>query len=179
MSFDPGTPSMPLERLFQPLQPCPFCGSNHHVETHWEADVTCSACDAFAPFMRWQMRRQLEMALVLGASQAAREEAKAILREVADDVQLPPIWQLEVAAELRLARRWFPKPDLLVLALAEEAGEVVKAALDLRVGKPTASHAALRKELIQTIAMAVRLLEEGDPLVIPALPGDPPKAHSL
>lgn len=153
-----------------PLQPCPFCGSSQHVDHDGQDGVTCSACDAFAPLDRWQVRGQLKMALDLVASQAARVEAKAILDQVTDDVQLPPIWQLEVAAELRFARRWFPKPDLLVLALAEEAGEVVKAALDLRAGKPLASPEALRKEIIQTIAMAVRLLEEGDPLVIPEVP---------
>lgn len=153
-----------------PLQPCPFCGSNQNVEHDGQDGVTCSACDAFAPLVRWQKRGQLDMALNLAASVAVRAEVQAILAQVADDVQLPPQWQLEVAAELRYARKRFPMPDLLVLALAEEAGEVVKAALDMRAAKPGASREALRKECIQTIAMAVRVMEEGDPLVIPEVP---------
>jgi NTP pyrophosphatase (non-canonical NTP hydrolase) len=67
----------------------------------------------------------------------------------------------EVEAELARARHKFPKSDHLVLALAEEAGEVTKAALDLHYGKGTPEE--LRKEIVQAIAMCVRLAEEGDP----------------
>jgi hypothetical protein len=76
---------------------------------------------------------------------------------------LPP-WVRPVMEELVRARAKFPSVDHLTLALAEESGEVVKAVLDLREGKGT--KAELHSEIIQTIAMCVRLLEEGDPTVL-------------
>jgi hypothetical protein len=61
------------------------------------------------------------------------------------------------------ARGLFPKPDHLTLALAEEAGEVTKAVLDYKQKK---THlAAVRKEIVQTMAMCLRLACEGDPTV--------------
>jgi len=71
-----------------------------------------------------------------------------------------PIWFLDVADELRRARAKFPGTDLLTTAFAEEAGELVKAILDNYNGKQS----DLYTEAIQTIAMVVRLLEEGDPV---------------
>lgn len=59
------------------------------------------------------------------------------------------------------ASQLFPKANHLVLALAEESGEAVKAALDLKQKKGT--RAELEKELIQTAAMCMRLYYEGDP----------------
>ena len=79
------------------------------------------------------------------------------------DAMLPP-WLRQVQAELARARAKFPSPDHLTLALAEESGEVVKAMLDLRAGKGTLQE--LHAEIIQTMAMCVRLLEEGDPAVL-------------
>lgn len=71
-----------------------------------------------------------------------------------------PIWFLDVADELRRARAKFPGTDLLTTAFAEEAGELVKAILDNYNGKQSDIYV----EAIQTIAMVVRLLEEGDPV---------------
>lgn len=68
---------------------------------------------------------------------------------------------IEVAAEVERARKLFPDPTLLTMALAEEAGEVTKAVLDMRQGKATRHD--LRKEIRQTMAMCIRLAEEGDP----------------
>ena len=76
---------------------------------------------------------------------------------------LPP-WVRLVQDELARARAKFPRADHLTLAMAEESGEVVKAMLDLRAGKGTL--AELHAEIIQTMAMCVRLLEEGDPAVL-------------
>lgn len=77
------------------------------------------------------------------------------------------------------ARSLFPDPDHLVLAFAEEAGEVVKAALDLRNtisagvrdGKPYLPRAAylhreVLTEMIQAVAMLIRLYDEGDPTIL-------------
>ena len=68
----------------------------------------------------------------------------------------------EVEKELERARSKFPEPDLLVTAFAEEAGEVVKAALDHYAGK--GELVEVKKEIIQCMAMCIRLLEEGDPI---------------
>lgn len=65
--------------------------------------------------------------------------------------------------EANRARGLFPKPDHLTLALAEEAGAVTKAVLDHRHGKYDL--AAVRKEIVQTMAMCLRLATEGDPTV--------------
>lgn len=66
-----------------------------------------------------------------------------------------------VQAELVKARKAFPSNKHLLHAFTEEAGEVTKAFLDSNQGKATDYE--ILKELIQTIAMAVRLLQEGDP----------------
>jgi len=60
------------------------------------------------------------------------------------------------------ARKLHPSPDLLLTAFSEEAGEVVKAALDHYEGKGSVEE--IRTELIQVAAMVGRLLEEGDPI---------------
>lgn len=81
---------------------------------------------------------------------------------------------VDILNEAARARTLFPKSDHLVLAMAEEAGEAVKAALDFRNGKKSASLAAIRKELVQTAAMCLRLAAEGDPTIgLPPLPKPP------
>ena len=84
-----------------------------------------------------------------------------------------PWWLEEVFAELKRARAKFPNSALLVTALTEEHGEAVKAVLDRLQGKPVDVSA----ELVQVIAMAVRLLEEGDRMH--ALPPDPRGPRTL
>jgi len=73
-------------------------------------------------------------------------------------------------AEAKRARDLFPSPRHLVLAFAEESGEVVKAALDYFNGStdPDATEsmmAEVEKELIQACAMLIRLYDEGDPTI--------------
>lgn len=76
----------------------------------------------------------------------------------------------EAAFEAERAKRLFPSPAHLTLALAEEAGEAVKAAMDMR--QKSGTREALEKELVQTIAMCIRLYYEGDPSIgIPAYTG--------
>lgn len=69
--------------------------------------------------------------------------------------------------EASRARGLFPCADHLVLAFSEEAGEVVKACLDyhnkLDEGNWESLREEIRKELIQAVAMAIRLWDEGDP----------------
>jgi len=66
-----------------------------------------------------------------------------------------------VEAELKVARKKFPSNKHLLHAFAEEAGEVTKAFLDSNQDK--ANDVDMRKELIQTITVGIRLLQEGDP----------------
>lgn len=69
----------------------------------------------------------------------------------------------EIDAEIARARKKFPRPDYLVTALTEEHGEAVRAVLEY-LHEPTVQRLAdVRKELIQTAAMCIRLAQEGDP----------------
>lgn len=81
-----------------------------------------------------------------------------------------PWWIPELFEELRRARTKFPGNALTLTAFSEEAGEVVKAVLDRMQGKPVDVSA----EIIQAMAMCVRLLEEGDRVhVLRADPREP------
>lgn len=75
---------------------------------------------------------------------------------------------VNAVAEVERARAKFLSPDHLTLAFAEESGEVVKAILDFKHGK--AHIEDVQKEMVQAMAMLIRLAEEGDPTV--KLPGD-------
>lgn len=70
-------------------------------------------------------------------------------------------WE-DVSAEVDRARAKFPNPRLLLSAMTEEHGELVKSVLDKMQGK--ASEAHVYGEAVQLVAMVVRLIEEGDPL---------------
>lgn len=61
----------------------------------------------------------------------------------------------EVRAELIRARAKFPGDRIMTIALAEEFGELAKAILD----EPAAN---VRKEAVQTAAMAARIVLDGD-----------------
>jgi NTP pyrophosphatase (non-canonical NTP hydrolase) len=63
--------------------------------------------------------------------------------------------------EAKRAKKKFPKPELLLTAMTEEHGELVKAIMDCRQGK--ASQEDIKQEMIQLIAMIIRLFNEGDP----------------
>lgn len=67
----------------------------------------------------------------------------------------------DVAAEVARARRLFPSTVDLLHAFTEEAGEVTREFLEAKYGN--SQQGAVYQELIQTMAMAVRLIEEGDP----------------
>lgn len=63
-------------------------------------------------------------------------------------------------AEAMKAMRKFPQPNYVISKIAEEAGEVVKAAIHAAEGRETAEN--LRGEMKQLIAMLYRLWIEGD-----------------
>lgn len=67
---------------------------------------------------------------------------------------------LDARSEAYKAMRKFPQPNYVLLKVAEEAGEVVKAAVHFAEGRETRQ--AVVDEMRQTIAMLYRLWVEGD-----------------
>jgi len=67
---------------------------------------------------------------------------------------------LDAMAEAMKAMRKFPQPTYVISKIAEEAGEVVKAAIHCAEGRETAEN--VRGEMKQLIAMLYRLWIEGD-----------------
>ncbi len=63
-------------------------------------------------------------------------------------------------AEAERAMVKFPQPNYVISKIAEEAGEVVKAAIHCAEGRDTSSN--VRAEMRQLIAMLYRLWVEGD-----------------
>ena len=61
------------------------------------------------------------------------------------------------------AARKFPQPNYVALKVAEEAGEVVKAAVHCAEGRESMDNA--RAEVTQLVAMLWRLWEEGDAVI--------------
>lgn len=62
--------------------------------------------------------------------------------------------------EMKSAIDNYPQPNFVALKLAEECGEAVKAAVHYTEDRETWEN--VEKEVIQTIAMCLRLLVEGD-----------------
>lgn len=62
--------------------------------------------------------------------------------------------------EMTKAINRFPQPNYVALKVAEEAGEVVKAAVHYAEGRETWEN--VENEVVQMIAMGLRLLVEGD-----------------
>lgn len=66
----------------------------------------------------------------------------------------------EARAEAEKAMKKFPQPNYVLLKVAKEAGEVVKAGVHFAEGRETREN--VRSEMIQAIAMLYRLWVEGD-----------------
>lgn len=66
----------------------------------------------------------------------------------------------DAMSEARRAMVKFPQPNYVISKFAEEAGEVVKAAIHCAEGRETADN--VRGEMKQAIAMLYRLWVEGD-----------------
>jgi ribosomal protein L22 len=62
--------------------------------------------------------------------------------------------------EAEKAMKRFPQPNYVISKIAEEAGEVVKASIHCAEGRETLEN--VRGEIVQTIAMLIRLYLEGD-----------------
>jgi phosphoribosyl-ATP pyrophosphohydrolase len=65
--------------------------------------------------------------------------------------------------EMNKAISRFPQPNYVVCKVAEEAGEVVKAAVHCAEGRETAN--SVRQEIVQAMAMLLRLYVEGDQVI--------------
>jgi hypothetical protein len=76
------------------------------------------------------------------------------------NIGLELIWAM-VKFELSHAREVFPSNRHMLTVLNEEVGELNKAMLDYEYNKCDKNE--IITEAIQTIAMVVRLLQEGDP----------------
>lgn len=63
-------------------------------------------------------------------------------------------------SEANKAMAKFPQPNYVITKVAEEAGEVVKAAVHCAEGREPYSE--VENEMIQLLAMLYRLWEEGD-----------------
>ena len=63
-----------------------------------------------------------------------------------------------VVEEVDRARKLFPEPEGLMAALGEEVGELFKAIQD-------ESAQRIKDEAVQVAAMAIRVMEEGDPIL--------------
>jgi len=66
----------------------------------------------------------------------------------------------EAIEEARLATQSYPQPNYLITKVAEESGEVVKAAIHCAEGRDTPEN--VRSEIVQAMAMLIRLYIEGD-----------------
>ena len=64
------------------------------------------------------------------------------------------------ATEARKAMERYPQPNYVISKIAEEAGEVVKAAIHCAEGRESAEN--VRHEMRQLVAMLFRLWLEGD-----------------
>lgn len=78
----------------------------------------------------------------------------------------------EAIVEAGKASARYPQPNYIISKVAEEAGEVVKAAIHCAEGRDTAAH--VRDEIKQALAMLIRLYLEGD-----QVHGLPPIAENL
>lgn len=93
---------------------------------------------------------------------AALEAQAAELAAVKADKSDDAVAELFVAAwaEADKAMRKFPQPNYVISKVAEEAGEVVKAAIHCAEGRETPANVIA--EIRQTMAMLLRLYVEGD-----------------
>lgn len=129
---------------------CPWCGpmNGHYgyTVTRFGTRLTCFCCDSHGPRAPTQ------------------DEAKAAWNTRAAPAQpAPDAWDelvAEAITEAEKAMRKFPQPNYVISKIAEEAGEVVKAAIHAAEGRETLEN--LRGEMKQTIAMLYRLWVEGD-----------------
>ena len=94
------------------------------------------------------------------ADLARADKEAAVMRALEADTDGFGTLVFEAKAEAEKAMRKFPQPNYVISKIAEEAGEVVKAAIHCAEGRETPEN--VRGEMKQLIAMLYRLWVEGD-----------------
>ncbi|MEO9297607.1 hypothetical protein [Devosia alba] len=105
----------------------------------------------------FEAAEELEV-IAAGKIIAAARRAQTSAVSVGDNAAMELF--VDAMAEADKAMRKFPQPNYVISKVAEEAGEVVKAAIHCAEGRDTPQHVA--EEIRQTMAMLIRLYLEGD-----------------
>lgn len=113
-----------------------------------------------------ELAGRLDVALVRGDELqqklgAAEEEAEAYKAFAEQDY----FGNLVIHARARASKAMskFPQPNYVLTKVAEESGELVKAGVHFAEGRET--WGAVEQEAIDTIAMIIRLMTEGDEVI--------------
>ena len=117
-------------------------------------------CVDVAQVMRWEAGR-IQASSIADAILALPLPTPA--DRLADALGVPEDWHqfvLSAIAEADRAMRKFPQPNYVISKVAEEAGEVVKAAIHCAEGRENPEN--VRGEMRQLVAMLYRLWVEGD-----------------
>ena len=145
------------------LKPCPFCGGAAEI---WRANGERTAWIACMGRCSVLVSKEYETdAQAISAWNTRATPAADPLAEALTDVPFPDetgFYGLigDAMREAEKAMRKFPQPNYVISKIAEEAGEVVKAAIHCAEGRETPEN--LRGEMKQLIAMLFRLWLEGD-----------------
>ena len=136
-----------------------------NVADNWDCGHNESRLCDCAPYVeQWGLAADEIRALItpnqrttLQAAHVAAEVAKARAEDAADSFAM---LIADARAEAGRAMTKFPQPNYVISKFAEEAGEVVKAAIHYAENRETADN--VRGEMKQAIAMIYRLWVEGD-----------------
>lgn len=108
-----------------------------------------------APLPAWEVQRE-----------DIREAWAAVEKAILDFILSTPAPAIstlgKISIEVIRARAKFPSAVWSLAALTEEVGELAQAVLDRQFGKQL-DRGRIEAEGIQVAAMAIRILEEGDP----------------
>jgi hypothetical protein len=134
---------------------CRICG--HTAQAHEKADTPASADDDIPDTPE-------QRALIAAHNEEMRRKYPNMV-EIAEPAKVTVQDSFSglvsaARAEAEKAMRKFPQPNYVLLKVAEEAGEVVKACVHFAEGRETREN--VEGEMRQTIAMLYRLWVEGD-----------------
>lgn len=135
---------------------CSFCGKTQHevrvmlagpVSVRICSDCVMAACDQVVDAARNRTPQGREIVFAdFTVVEGVSEPLAAILGRA--------------TRAMTLAKERYPAPNYTLLKVAEEAGEVVKAAV--HYGERRGQWSDVEAEAVQAIAMILRLLDEGD-----------------
>ena len=133
------------------LKPCPFCGGLAEIVEIDEGEnaggscVCCTTCLASS-----KVEFGLKENFISNWNHRVQTLAPDAVAQLVE----------EARTEADKAMRKFPQPNYVISKVAEEAGEVVKAEIHCAEGRETTEN--VRAEIVQTMAMLIRLYVEGD-----------------